>query len=588
MIFCSNSVEENATTGEEVSQMYSESQTTHALVPAKRATKNVDHSEVAAAGKSAHICSPLTGKGHATVRQALACRQRAKTNEIEVNHANIESQTADAIVQAEQSTENIANSEVQVSAISYHICDPLTVKGHATVGQALACRRSTRKRYISAKIDLDELSMHYNMTSLYGTRTDSDRRRPKDPCPCGVQEETMVDGMATGDKRTEPLVDHSNEGPFTCAICGKVFPEWHRLKRHMSTHPAGDEHFQCDVCGRSFALMNHLSRHLKVHTTHRPFVCGHCGASFAEKGFLDMHMTAHQPKTDKEAAIVMAAANTQQEMYRCRKCSEAFSKKWRLRRHMTENHRTRPALKTRPSSRCVCPICGKSLAYRLSIHMRQHTGERPYKCATCGKSFYQRSSFSQHLSTHTGVKSHTCAECGKSFRLHSLLRQHMRKHSDGSNWRHVCAVCGKRFWVPMLLRDHMLLHTGERPFQCAACGRRFRLRKELVKHERFHSGELHMVRCDVCGLEVNDLKRHRQTHTGEKPHGCERCGKVFRRKEHLRIHCSRVHNVELPRRQKVQAASLDKCLLTEQNDGMEPVNADDCGLTLVVGDSVVV
>jgi len=469
--------------------------------------------------------------------------------------------------------------------LSNNIDDSLTGNGSDTTSEAVGCRRSNRRRYISPKVDLDELNMHCSLRSLYGTRTDSDRRCPKGPCPCGVREEDTTEfGMDGGDKEMELSAVRAQKGPCTCEVCGKVLPDWQRLEQHMNTHP-GDEPIHCDICGRGFALLVHLNRHMKMHVADRPFVCDHCGASFVEKGFLDMHMAAHQPESVKEAAMTMAAAETEQETYRCRKCNEIFSKKYRLRRHITEMHRTRPAMKRPPNSRCTCPICGKSLSYRLSVHMRVHTGERPYKCSTCGKAFYQRSSFRSHLSVHTGVKTHTCAECGKSFRLHGFLRQHMRKHTN--DLRHECPLCGKRFWAPTLLRDHLLLHTGERPFQCATCGRKFRLRKELVKHERLHLGDV-ATRCEVCGLETTSLKRHMLVHTGDKPYSCEQCGKAFRRKEHLRVHCSRVHNIELPKREKVQAVSLDSCLLKMQSEDAETINAEDCGLTLVIGDSVVV
>jgi len=45
--------------------------------------------------------------------------------------------------------------------------------------------------------------------------------------------------------------------------------------------------------------------------------------------------------------------------------------------------------------------------------------------------------------------------------------------------------------------------------------------------------------CDMCALSFNrqhDLKRHRETHSGDKPFPCEACGKSFTRKDALKRH----------------------------------------------------
>lgn len=50
--------------------------------------------------------------------------------------------------------------------------------------------------------------------------------------------------------------------------------------------------------------------------------------------------------------------------------------------------------------------------------------------------------------------------------------------------------------------------------------------------------------CDMCALSFNrqhDLKRHRDTHSGDKPFLCESCGKTFTRKDALKRHQVRKH-----------------------------------------------
>ncbi|XP_060119796.1 LOW QUALITY PROTEIN: zinc finger protein 335 [Heteronotia binoei] len=142
-----------------------------------------------------------------------------------------------------------------------------------------------------------------------------------------------------------------------------------------------------------------------------------------------------------------------------------------------------------------------------------------------------------------------CRICGSRFLTHEDLHFHVNSHEAGDPQLFRCLQCSYRSRRWSSLKEHMFNHVGRKPYKCEECDYTSVYKKDVIRHSAVHSRDKkkradpppkrNSFPCPVCSRVYPMQKRltqHMKTHSAEKPHMCDKCGKSFKKRYTFKMH----------------------------------------------------